>query len=179
MEALSDPGAEEAPETHDGTSPASGRRPPEQPVPDRRPQARWSAPESSIDPANPRDGPEPITPDGQTMRLPRADAAVVDPAKVRDYLLSPEHPVGRYKAAFFASLGYTRADWQSLQRDLLDLPAREEAVPGQPSDFGQKYEVRGTLQGPAGRRTEVVTVWIILTGETTPRFVTAFPGETP
>lgn len=113
------------------------------------------------------------------MRVPRADAAVVDPAKVRDYLLSPEHPVGRYKAAFFAALGYQRAHWERLRRDLLDLPMQREAVPGQPSDFGQKYEVRGNLQGPTGRRAEVVTVWIILIEESIPRFVTAFPGDTP
>ena len=39
---------------------------------------------------------------------------------------------------------------------------------------GKKYEVRGILQGPFGRRAEVVTVWIILENETFPRFVTAF-----
>lgn len=92
------------------------------------------------------------------MRVPRADAAIVNRAQVRDYLLSTEHPVGRYKAVFFASLGYTRADWERLRRDLLDLPMQQEAVPGQPSDFGTKYEVRGILKGPAGRRAEVVTV---------------------
>jgi hypothetical protein len=36
------------------------------------------------------------------------------------------------------------------------------AVEGQSSQFGRKYEVRGTLQGPSGRRAEVVTVWVIL-----------------
>ena len=42
------------------------------------------------------------------MLLPGADRAIVDAAKVRDYLLSPEHPVGRFKAVFFGALGYTR-----------------------------------------------------------------------
>ena len=32
------------------------------------------------------------------MRLPGAQRAIIDAAKVRDYLLSPEHPVGRAKA---------------------------------------------------------------------------------
>jgi hypothetical protein len=41
------------------------------------------------------------------MKLPGADRAIVDAAKVRDYLLSPEHPVGRFKAVFFGALGYT------------------------------------------------------------------------
>ena len=35
--------------------------------------------------------------------------AIVDGAKVHDYLLSPEHPVGRFKAVFFGTLGYTRS----------------------------------------------------------------------
>lgn len=86
----------------------------------------------------------------ETVRLPEAATAVVEPAKVRDYLLSPEHPVGRYKATFFASLGYTRSDWHHLRDDLLRLVVDEDAVPGRPSDFGAKYEVRGSLQGLLG-----------------------------
>ena len=110
------------------------------------------------------------------MKLPSADSATVDPAKIRDYLLSPEHPVGRFKAVFFGTLGYTRDDWQRLEQDLLTLAVTADAALGQASDFGQKYEVRGTIQGPLGRRAEIVTVWIILAGEASPRFVTAFPG---
>jgi hypothetical protein len=111
------------------------------------------------------------------MRLPAADAAIVDLGKVRDYLLSREHPVGRFKAAFFAALGYTSEDWQQLRRDLVALAASGEASVGRSSAFGQKYEVSGTIRGPSGRRAVVVTVWIILTGEGSPRFVTAYPGE--
>jgi hypothetical protein len=55
------------------------------------------------------------------MVLPGSKDAVVEAAKVRDYLLSREHSVGRFKAAFFEALGYTVADWARLQRDLLDL----------------------------------------------------------
>jgi hypothetical protein len=111
------------------------------------------------------------------MRLPDAEHAIIDPTKIRDYLLSPEHPVGRLKAVFFGALGYTREDWQRLQQDFLTMVASEEAITGRSSAFGRKYEVRGTIQGPSGRRAEVVTVWIILASERSPRFVTAFPGE--
>ncbi len=45
------------------------------------------------------------------------------------------------------------------------------------SVFGQKHEIRGIVQGPSGETALVVTVWIILTGETRPRFVTAHPGN--
>lgn len=110
------------------------------------------------------------------MRLPSGHLAIIDPSKVRDYLLSPEHLVGRHKAAFFNALGYTRERWRELEDAFRRLIATEEAVPGKPSDFGDKYEVRGTLERSAGRRGEVVTVWIILAGETVPRFITAVPG---
>jgi len=109
-------------------------------------------------------------------KLPGAERAIVDGAKVRDYLLSPVHPVGRFKAVFFASVGYTRRDWERLRRELVSIAASEEAMPGQPSGFGQKYEVRGSIVGPTGRRFEVITVWIVLRGESAPRFVTAYPG---
>ena len=41
------------------------------------------------------------------MKLPFAERAIVEPEKVREYLLSPTHPVGRFKAAFFHALGYS------------------------------------------------------------------------
>lgn len=109
------------------------------------------------------------------MFLPGAQRAVIEAAKIRDYLLSSEHPVGRYKAAFFEALGYTRSDWKQLHDDLLDLCLTKDAVEGHSSPFGQKYEVRGRLDGPVGRGADVVTVWVVLVGEDVPRFVTAFP----
>jgi hypothetical protein len=114
--------------------------------------------------------------DLSVTRLPHPEHAIAEVAKIRDYLLSRAHPVGRFKAAFFESLGYRAADWRRLERDLLDLCRSGVASEGQPSPFGSKYEVRGTLFGPSGRRAEVVTVWVILEGEIVPRFVTAYPG---
>lgn len=110
------------------------------------------------------------------MTLPHAKQAIVDPAKVRDYLLSTEHPVGRAKARFFAELGFNRDNWGALQAALLSLAQTEVALLGEESPFGQKYVVRGTIQGPAGVAAAVVTVWIVLRGEATPRLVTAYPG---
>ena len=48
---------------------------------------------------------------------------------------------------------------------------------GKKTRFGQKYEVRGILEGPSGRRAQVVTAWIVLNDEEVPRFLTALPGE--
>ena len=108
------------------------------------------------------------------MLLPNPDRAVVDPAKIRDYLLSPEHPVGRFKAVIFQNAGYRRADWQILQADLAataNLDAQLEAA----TPFGQKYEVLAMLRGPAGRDLAVVVVWLVRRGEDFPRLVTVYP----
>ena len=52
------------------------------------------------------------------VKLPNASLAIIDSAKLRDYLLSPAHPVGRFKAPFFAALGYAQEQWQQLEADL-------------------------------------------------------------
>jgi hypothetical protein len=110
------------------------------------------------------------------MKLPGAERAFVDPAKVRDYLLNVDHPVGHSKARFFGALGFTRARWPALYGALLDLAVRGEATIGEPSPYGQKYEIHATISGPAEREAYIVTVWIVLLDEDFPRLVTAFPG---
>jgi hypothetical protein len=82
------------------------------------------------------------------VRLPNSDRTVIDDAKVRDYLLSPSHPVGRFKSVFFAALGFSQANWQTLRDALLELARSDSATPGQPSPFGQKFEVRGSHRVP-------------------------------
>ena len=50
------------------------------------------------------------------MGLPNADRAEVDLRKLSEYCLSPEHPVGKHKAAvFLAALGLTVADAHLLR----------------------------------------------------------------
>ena len=111
------------------------------------------------------------------MRVPNGRLAHVAAAKVHEYLLSPVHPVGRFKCAFFASLGYARDDWRRLEADLRALVQNHVVIRIQPNPYGTKYVVRGNLLGPSGVAADVVTVWIVLDGESAPRFVTAYPGE--
>ena len=108
------------------------------------------------------------------MQLPNADRAVVDPRKVQDYLLSETHPIGRFKAALFLSLGYSSAQWETLRDDLLGIARAGEAIPGLPSAYGRKYEVDGVLNGPSRRSIPFRTVWIVV-DDNPPKFVTAFP----
>lgn len=113
------------------------------------------------------------------MRMPGSERAHVEAEKLTGYLLSREHPVGRFKAAFFAKLGYTLQTWEQLLVELQRIADSEDAIMGQESDFGQKYEVRTELAGPSGWTSAVVTVWLVRRGENFPRFVTAYPGEQP
>ncbi len=52
------------------------------------------------------------------VKLANIEFAMIPVEKVRDYLPSPNHSIGRYKAAFFRSLGYDQADWETLADDL-------------------------------------------------------------
>jgi hypothetical protein len=111
------------------------------------------------------------------VRLPNAEQAVIDPRKLRDYVLSPEHPIGRFKAVFFARLGFSVSNWQALDLELRRLAIEGAAELGDPTPFGQKFVVRGAISGPAPRSAKVTAVWIILIGEANPRLVTVYPGD--
>lgn len=109
------------------------------------------------------------------MNLPQAEHVIIDVHKLRDYLLAPEHPVGRFKAAFFAGLGFTSTTWQALEFELRGLAQQGSVELGPRTTFGQKYLVRGTITGPSGRGAVVLAVWIFFNGEEAPRFVTVYP----
>jgi len=113
------------------------------------------------------------------MGLPDLDRADIPAAKIRDYLLNPEHPVGRAKAKFFAGLGFTRGRWPELHAALLAHAALGEAQALAPDRFGQKYLIRGKIQGPQGPAVPIVAVWIQPAPGIGPRFVTAYPEDAP
>jgi hypothetical protein len=108
--------------------------------------------------------------------LPNSSKAVIAPEKLRDYLLSPIHPIGRYKALFFRTLGYEQSNWRQLEGQLRSLLARP-AEPLESTEYGTKYAITAPLTGLNGRMAEIVSIWIILAGEDMPRFVTAYPED--
>jgi hypothetical protein len=109
------------------------------------------------------------------MVLPNRVRAVVVPAKVRDYLLSHEHAVGRFKAVVFETTGFPRDSWEVLHADLLAVAGADGAVLKMTGLHGRKYEVPAILKGPAGRELSVLTVWLVRRSEDFPRFITAYP----
>ena len=111
------------------------------------------------------------------MLLPNADEAVIDSAKLRDYLLSTTHPLGRFKARFFGALGFSADRWLELESAIRTQHLTQEAESLPAMRSGQKFMIRAILTGPNGQSAALVTVWFIRTGETAPRFVTAYPGD--
>ena len=109
------------------------------------------------------------------MRIPNAERAVIEPAKLHAYLLSRNHPIGRFKATFFLALGYSSENWRQLEADLRSQHLSQDATADERTPYGQKYAIRATLVGPSGRSAEVVSVWVVRTGEEFARFVTAYP----
>jgi outer membrane receptor for Fe3+-dicitrate len=109
------------------------------------------------------------------LRIPNAERAIIEAAKLHAYLLSRDHPIGRFKAAFFLALGYSAENWRQLEADLRSQHLSQGATAEEQTPYGRKYTIRATLVGPSGGSAEVVSVWVLRTGEEFPRFVTAYP----
>ena len=94
----------------------------------------------------------------------------------QDIRLSPVRnaPDWADKGALFRRFGFRADVPEELVQALLDH-VRDNAVTDiEVCLYGAKYRVDGPLTSPGGKPT-VRTIWMILNGQTTPRFVTAFP----
>ncbi len=111
------------------------------------------------------------------MKLPGRENALVSPIKLRAYLLSETHSIGKAKAKVFRSAGFNDNNTDLLKQGLLAIARTEEVKEEVESEHGNKYVVEGDLKTPAGRLLRIRTVWIVDTGQTRPRFVTAYPAS--
>ncbi|MEZ4356975.1 MAG: adhesin [Myxococcota bacterium] len=110
------------------------------------------------------------------MKLPNGEIAEVPAEKLDGYLLSNRHPVGRFKARFFRSLGYTRENASELAAVFLDA-ARSREAEEVPSQYGRKFRILVELRGSTGNAVPIVTIWFLAAEDERPRFVTAYPLE--
>jgi hypothetical protein len=111
------------------------------------------------------------------MKLPNLDNALVHEAKIKDYLLSETHDLGKEKAAFFTSFGFTATEWTVLAAALLQHAYTHEVSKIIESVHGIKYVIEGTLHTPDQRQPRVRVVWMVDAGSRVPRLVTAYPLE--
>ncbi|WP_457768017.1 DUF6883 domain-containing protein [Cyanobium sp. ULC084] len=107
--------------------------------------------------------------------LPHADQAVVEKAKICDDLLSSVHPVGRFKARVFLSLGYTLEAWTRLRDDLLRHGRTGVVERIERSAYGMRVVISARLEAPNGTSKKFRTIWLIADHSNQPRLITAFP----
>jgi hypothetical protein len=98
----------------------------------------------------------------------------IDTGKVSEYLLSPTHPVGRFKARVFKALGFDQAAVDAFVSELRRIAADGDVSEVEDFEFGRKYTVSGELRGPRGA-ARVLTVWIQEAGQEGVRLVTVRP----
>ena len=108
------------------------------------------------------------------MKLPGADRVQVDDVKIRGSLLSPTHPVGRFKARVFAVAGFGESTAELVVSELRRIAASGEVEGIEDIEFGRKYTVPGELRGPTGV-VQVLTIWIQELDRAAPRLVTVRP----
>lgn len=109
------------------------------------------------------------------MQLPNATQAYIPSNKLKGYLLSETHTVGKAKAKFFRGLGFHETNVGALEQILLHLASTQAVYETIATSHGRKYIIIGPIETPLGKTVTILTVWIVDTGEDTPRFVTARP----
>src|ERR1043166_10306780 len=97
--------------------------------------------------------------------LPNYERAVIPRSKLEGYALDPTHRDGRDKARLFRSiLGFERADWQKLEKAILDELPYHEALPAGGGKWGKKYLVGLPIVGLNGNTAGGETRWVLRTG---------------
>lgn len=110
------------------------------------------------------------------MNLPNYEKVYVPKQKLSNYLLSEIHAVGKAKARYFRSLGYTEENADQLADALLMIAKSEGVSQEVTSRYGTKYIIDGELVTPIGTRVRLRTVWVVESYGERPRFVTAYPA---
>lgn len=108
------------------------------------------------------------------MRMPQAESAKIDLRKLREYCLSPSHPIGKHKAKVFESaLGITASDAELLRDWLLEAARSESATLGKPDEYGDRFQVDFQATTSLGQAT-IRSAWMIRNGENFPRLTTCY-----
>jgi hypothetical protein len=74
---------------------------------------------------------------------------IISDEKLKEYLLAPRKRNDKFK--WLAQAGYTLENWRTLQNDLRNQILVKDASFIESSAYGNLYEIRGILKGPAGK----------------------------
>lgn len=108
--------------------------------------------------------------------LPNHKQTYIPKPKLKEYLLSETHAVGKAKAKYFRSLGYTEANADELANALLMIAKSNEIKQEVSTPYGTKYIIEGEIVTPIGATVRVIIVWVVELRDEHPRFVTAYPA---
>ena len=94
--------------------------------------------------------------------LPNYERAVIPRDKLEGYALDPTHEDGQHKARLFKSiLGFEKADWQKLEKAILDELPYHEAALTRADNWGEFYSGLLPVVGLNGKTGVVQTIWKI------------------
>jgi len=101
--------------------------------------------------------------------------AFIAPEKISRYLLRwrPEDD----KSSFLARAGYTAEQSERLRQDIRSqlLPLDAEFL--EVTEYGPKYQIRGSLRGPNGAGLHVITIWMTEEASQQTKFITLYPAH--
>lgn len=108
------------------------------------------------------------------MKLPNGDQAQIGD-KLERYVLNPQHPKGKDKAALFKNrLGITLENKEILENILLDVAINQEAILYKQDQYGTQYDIKFLMTTEVGTSL-VISCWIIRADEEFPRLTNAYP----
>lgn len=107
-------------------------------------------------------------------KLPNAEKAVIPAEKLSEYVLNPEHPVGKNKAVLFDTLlGLTAIHADELSTAIRNAVLVNPAQFTREDEYGKRYEVSFDFFRN-GRKCVILTAWIIPKNEGIPRLTTCY-----
>lgn len=109
--------------------------------------------------------------------LPNKEKCTVQKEKIVDYLLNENHDIGKSKARFFQSFGFSTDSFENLKAALIEHGQNRPIIKSNDIGFGPKYTVQCAINTPSGEQPCIETVWIIEQGSDVPRLVTAYPSH--
>ncbi len=107
------------------------------------------------------------------MKLP--PDTIIATTKLDEYLL--RHRDEDDKSGFLALAGYTLENVDRLLNDLRTQLLPLDAEFFDQTEYGAKYQIRGTLTGPNGRVLPIVSIWMKEDATGKAKFVILFPDK--
>lgn len=100
---------------------------------------------------------------------------IIAPEKLTQYLLVLRRR--NDKSRWLAQAGYTRKNWQLLEKDLRAQILLHEATSTESTPYGQMHEIKGELTGPNGKTLAICTIWMTEVASKKTKFITLYPDK--